>query len=197
MLTENGYQESIISEIYKRITNNHSLPHSQQLTQATDIQEEEIRMSINLPHVEGTSEKLRRILICHKIRSTFYTEMTLRKLLCKPTDRVATEDKNNIVYEIDCKNCQVVYFGEAKRSLKSRLDEHKRSVRNCDCDKNEIAKHCWEADHNFNWDQKKVIDRESKLIPRKIKETTLSLKNSNLINKISFMLPEIWLPNLR
>ena len=52
------------------------------------------------------------------------------KLLCKPKDHVATEDKNNSVYE--------------------------------------IAKHCWEADHNFNWDQKIVIDRESRLILRKI-----------------------------
>ena len=54
VLKENGYQESIISKIFKRITNNHSLPQSNQLTQATDIQEEEIRMSINLPYVEGT-----------------------------------------------------------------------------------------------------------------------------------------------
>ena len=154
-------------------------------------------MIINLPYVEGTSEKLRRILRSHKIRSTFYTEMTLRKLLCKPKDRVATEDKNNIVYEIDCSNCQAVYFGESKRSLKSHSDEHKRSVRNCNCDKNEIAKHCWEADHNFNWDQKKVIDRESRLIPRKIKETIHYLKNPNHISKISYMFLEIWLPNLR
>ena len=120
VLKENGYQESIISKIFKRITNNHSLPQSQQLMQATDIQEEEIKTSINLPYVEGTSEKLRRILRSHKIRSTFYTEMTLRKLLCKPKDRVATEDKNNIVYEIDCSNCEAVHFGESKRSLKSR-----------------------------------------------------------------------------
>ena len=49
MLKENRYQESIISKIFKRITYNHSFPRS--LTQATDIQEEEIRMSINLPHV--------------------------------------------------------------------------------------------------------------------------------------------------
>ena len=28
------------------------------------------------------------------------------------------------------------------------------------------TKHCWEADHYFNGDQKKVIDRESRLIPR-------------------------------
>ena len=73
----------------------------------------------------------------------------------------------------------------------------KRSVRNCGCDKNEIAKQCWDADHNFNWDQKKVIDRESRLIPWKIKETIHSLKNPNHINKISYMLPEIWPPNLR
>ena len=86
--------------------------------QAIDIQGEEIRMSTNLPYVEGTSEKLRHILRSHKIRSIFYTEKTLRKLLCKPKDRVATEDKNNIVYEIDCSNCEAVYFGESKQSLK-------------------------------------------------------------------------------
>ena len=123
----------------------------------------------------------------------------MRKLLCKPNYRVAKkEDKNNIVYEIDCSNCEAVYFNESKGSLKSCSFEHEQkiSVRNCDCDKNEIAKHCWEADHN-NWDQKKVLDRENGLIPRKIKETILSLKNPNHINKISYMLPAIWLPNLR
>ena len=52
VLKENGYQESIINKIFRRVTNNHShLPQSQQLTQAIDIQEEEIRMSINLPYV--------------------------------------------------------------------------------------------------------------------------------------------------
>ena len=128
MLKEKGYQESIISKIFKRITNNHSLPQSQQLTQATDIQEKEIRISINLPYVEGTSEKLRRILRSHKIRSTFYTEKTLHKLLFKPKDRVAKEDKNNITYEIDCSNCEA----GSKRSLKSHSDKQKRPVRNCD-----------------------------------------------------------------
>ena len=49
----------------------HNLSQSQQLMQATDIQEEEIRISISLPYVEGTSEKLRGILRSHKIRLTF------------------------------------------------------------------------------------------------------------------------------
>ena len=150
MLKENGYQESIINKIFKSTTNNHRLPQSQQLTQATDIQEGEIRMSINLSYLDRTSEKLRLILRSHNMRSTFYIEMILRKHLCKPKDQVAREDKNNIVYEIGCSNCQAVYFGESNRYLKSRSDEHKRSVRNCDCDKNEIAKHCWEVEHSFD-----------------------------------------------
>ena len=46
------------------------------VTNIQDIQDEEIRISVNLPYVEGTSEKLQHILRSHKIRSTFYTEMT-------------------------------------------------------------------------------------------------------------------------
>ena len=78
---------------------------SQQQTQATDIQVKVIRMSINLPYVEGTSKKIRRIRKSHKIRSFSYAENTLGKLLCKSKDWVATEDKSNIFYEIYYNNC--------------------------------------------------------------------------------------------
>ena len=139
VIKENGYQESIISKIFKKITNNHRLPQSQQQTQATDIQKEEIRMGINLPYVQDTSEKQRRILKSQKVRLTFYTQRTLGKLTCKPKDRVA---KNNIADETDFYNYEVVYFVKFKRSLKSGSDKHKRSVRNYDCDKNETAKQC-------------------------------------------------------
>ena len=79
-------------------------------------------MGINLPYAEGTVEKLWRIPRSHKIRSTFYTENTLCKILCKPKDRVATDDKNNIVYDIDCSNYEAIYFGESERSSKLRSD---------------------------------------------------------------------------
>ena len=85
--------------------------------------------------------KLRCILRSLRIRSTFYTEITLHKLLYKLKDLMATEDKSNIVYDINCSNWEAVHFGESKRSFKSCSDENKRSVRNGDCDKNKIAKH--------------------------------------------------------
>ena len=75
-----------MNKIFRRITNNYSLPQSQQLMEATDIQEEELRISIHLPYVEGPRETLRRILRSHEVRSTFYTEMTLCKVLWKSKD---------------------------------------------------------------------------------------------------------------
>ena len=71
-------------------------------------------------------------------------------------------------------------------AFKSRSDEHERSVKNYDCKKSGIAKHFWEADHNFSWGQKKVVDRESRFIPRKIKETTHLLRNPNHVYKMSY-----------
>ena len=56
----------------------------------------------------------------------------------------------------------------------------------CDCDKNEIPKHCCEVDNKFSQDQKKVADRESTLITRKIRENIHSLKNPNHIFKSKF-----------
>ena len=83
--------------------------------------------------------------------------------------------QKQFVYEIDCIGCEAVYLSEFKPSSKPRLDEQKRPVKNCDCEKNEIAKHCCEANIYFSWDQKTVVDRESRLITRKILGTNSTL----------------------
>ena len=71
-------------------------------------------MSINLTCVQGASAKLQLILRFHKIRSTFYTESTLRKVLCKSVDQVATKVKT-----ISSMKLTVV---TAKQSTSANLD---------------------------------------------------------------------------
>ena len=66
-------------------------------------------MSIQLPYVKGTNEKLRHIPRTRKIKFTFYTENSLHKLLCKSKDRVATDYKSNNVYKIGCRNYEDVH----------------------------------------------------------------------------------------
>ena len=75
-------------------------------------------MSINIRHVEDTSKELRRVLRSHTIRSIFYTVNTFRKVLYKVKYRVTADNKNNFVFQIDCVNFELVYFGESKWYLK-------------------------------------------------------------------------------
>ena len=48
---------------------------------------EEIKMSINLSYFEVASENLQYILRSYKIKSAFYTENTLQKLLLRKSRR--------------------------------------------------------------------------------------------------------------
>ena len=83
------------------------------------------------------------------------------------------------------------YIGETKRTLVQRVQEHKRAVRNADTSMNEIADHSWTKDHQFNWNEKKIIDQEKGWIARKIKETIHSIKNVKHINSTSYNLADI------
>ena len=47
----------------------------------------------------------------------------------------------------------------AKQSTSMNLNGlQKCDQMNCDCEKNEIAKDCWKADHNFGLKLKDVVD---------------------------------------
>ena len=79
-----------------------------------------------------------------------------------------------MVYKFTCKNCPATYIGETKRSLKTRINEHKKNKniesvihthRNSLNKKNKniesvIHTHRNSLNHEFNWDDTKIIDIE-------------------------------------
>ena len=66
------------------------------------------------------------------------------------------------------------------------------TVRAADTRRYETADHCWKYNHDFDWENKKIMDYEANTTTRKIKETIHSLSNNNHINGISYRLPHIW-----
>ena len=121
----------------------------------------------------------------NNINCTFYTTTTLRTLLSHAKDHIPSEQRNNIVYKYDCKDCEAVYFGESKRTLTERTKEHTRAVRAADTRRYETADHYWKYNHDCDCENKKIMDYEANTTARKIKETIHSLSNNNHINGIS------------
>ena len=122
-LQQNGYPRDFIMKTVKQ--------HSRKNEQTRKVTEEESKPNkkINLPYIQGASEQLRRTFNKYNIKTTFYTPATLRSLLSKPKDPIPKEDRNNVIYQLDCKDCEAVYVGETKRTLNIRTNEHISAVK--------------------------------------------------------------------
>ena len=164
VLKENGYKKHVIEKVKKQIIRKKN-------NVLSETETEEIVATVNLPYIPGVSNTLKQIFCKHKIKGIFNSKDTLRKILSHPKDKIPEGRNNNVVYQIPCSDCNAVYIGETKRKFDCRVQEHKKAVQNGDISKNEIADHSWTKNHNFNWDGKKILDREKKWTARKVKET--------------------------
>ena len=121
---------------------------------------------------------------------------SLKQALMKVKTRIPDERKRCVVYEVPCKDCDKRYISEAKRTLKTRLGEHKQAVKRGD-PKNGIAVHAHESQHAIDWEGasvKRCVSgywqrRTSKAIQIKMSHGTMNLDSG-------LQLPTVWNPIL-
>ena len=119
------------------------------------------------------------------------------------------DGKKNVVYKISCKQCEVSYVGQTKRTLATRVKEHSRSVDAAKTSlfvdrkgKNDtgLPAHCLDTDfsHRFDFDNAEVLCRETHWGKRLKKEAMYiaMVENTCNIQKGRDLNP-IWLPLLR
>ncbi|MDA8003043.1 MAG: GIY-YIG nuclease family protein [Alphaproteobacteria bacterium] len=151
---------------------------------------------ICLPYVKGISEKIERICTPLGVKAAFRPVRTIRKTLMKVKTPIPEAKKKSVVYEVPCKECDGVYIGETKRTLKIRLGEHKSAVKRGD-PKNGIAVHAHETKHAINWDEAKVRRCVNGFWQRKTTEAIHIQRNKKTMNlDRGLCLPSMWNPIL-
>jgi len=65
--------------------------------------------------------------------------------------------KNNVVYKIQCKDCEATYVGQTKRQLKTRLKEHKTNIKLDQSKHSVISEHIIKYNHSFDWENTKIM----------------------------------------
>ena len=92
-------------------------------------------------------------------------------------DQYSIHYANNVVYRINCPDCNSVYVGETSRRLTDRFKEH--LMKSFGGQKGVIYQHCSENNHNFPefLSHCSVLGNESKFYRRKIRES-LTIKSS-------------------
>ena len=105
-----------------------------------DDEEHEPLTTAKIPYVEGLGEEIRRILKDYNIRTVFKTIDTLGRILTKVKDPTPPEERAGVIYKIRC-ICGDFYVGETKRTLATRLKEHKAACRLGAIERSAVAEH--------------------------------------------------------
>ena len=118
--------------------------------------EEEPPKILCTPYVRGVSERLEKVCAPLGVKAVLKPQRTIRQTLVQVKEKIPTERKKEVVYEVACKDCDQKYIEETKRTMKKRLTEHKYAVRKGD-EKNGIAVHANKFNHSIDWESAGIL----------------------------------------
>ena len=118
--------------------------------------------------------------------------MTFRQLLIHPKGRVPMDERQGVVYSIPCTVCPKVYIGQMGRSLKHRLKEHRRALRNGDVAGSALAEHALMAGHGIDLSKPEVLNSNPHTATRYMFESLHIQHNENKLNRERGNLPEVY-----
>ena len=133
---------------------------------------------IALPYINGLSEKIKNILskqnitVCHKsynLLGSLYTNLK---------SKVPTKKKSNVVYSIPCLNCPKKYIGMTTQYLENRINGHKYTKNASTA----LHKHEHATNHEFNFKNTKIIDKDKNYYKLSIKEMIHIKKEKHAVN---------------
>ena len=175
-LKNNGYPKKLVNrEIHKyRIMNNNRNENSSN--------ERIERKFISAPYILGASERLQRILRPFNLYLGNRSTNTIKNQLVKPKDKIKNIEKCNVVYKIECNDCNSEYIGETGRNLFTRLEEHRKDV-SIGKENSQVFQHSRDTGHTFNFCETKVLQQNQNVWHRRRLESFYTLHHQNSINR--------------
>ncbi|XP_018375985.1 PREDICTED: uncharacterized protein LOC108769469 [Trachymyrmex cornetzi] len=122
------------------------------------------------PYVTKVSDKFRDITKDYKVNLAYFSLNKLSCFIKTHKDPVPNMSKKNAVYKIKCNNCDASYVGQTKRTVKTRINEHRNDIRKNINNHSVITEHRLNYNHDFDWDNIEIMDNERFLFKRRISE---------------------------
>jgi len=123
VLLDNGYPLKLIFDVFnqrlKYLFKKHDDTNDKTLEKASSF--------FTTPYLPNVTEQFRSIIKNMNIRLSYFSLNKLKKFIRAHKDNIPSECKNNVVYKINCSECDASYVGQTSRMLKTRVSEH-RSV---------------------------------------------------------------------
>ncbi|KYN21629.1 hypothetical protein ALC57_06005 [Trachymyrmex cornetzi] len=182
-LLNNGYPlDFLFNTINNRIK---SLSHKNNLKQTNqkELSDNNIKMYCTLPYVKNFTEKFQNVYKKHNLNIAYKSINSLNKFIKTGKDKLDKMDNNNVIYRINCCNCNSSYVGQTKRKLKIMIKEHKADIRKSN-NHSVVSYHQLQYDHQIDWENIKILDSECSFYKRSILEMIHIKKQVNGMNRV-------------
>lgn len=169
----NGYPKNLLTKIiYNNITND----VANNTTNITDTILPTQIIYKKLPLINNLTNKLIGILKNNNIKISRYNTKCIGRFFTSTKSRTPNLFNSNIVYSVPCKDCEMIYVGQTKQWIKTRLSQHRSDIKlnkkTC-----ALAIHANTKLHNINFDDFKILDKEIHYKTRLFLET-INIQNS-------------------
>ncbi|KMQ89133.1 hypothetical protein RF55_11264 [Lasius niger] len=135
----------------------------------------------NVPYVPMVSERFNHIIGNLDMKISYTGTNKLNKFIKVHKDSLPKNAHNNVVYKISCGDCDASYVGQTKRSLKTRIGEHRNHITRNTIQRSVITDHRL-LDHEFLWDDVEILDEEPFLSKRLVSEMIFIKRQVNSLN---------------
>ena len=116
----------------------------------------------------------------------------LVQILSSHKDKIQSNKRQGAIYQIPCKDCNMVYIGETKRSFETRKKEHIRDIRNAHSKPANIkdittalCKHAINLHHDIDWNNSQILEFETDYRKRRFIESFFIKNVPNTMNDIN------------
>jgi len=117
-----------------------------------------------------------------KAKLAFFSLHKLGRIIRAQKDSLSLGCSKNVVYKINCKDCDATYIGQTKRKLSTTVDEHKKDINKKTSNHSVITEHRLNSNHEFNWENPIILDKEKQYYRRLISEIINIKTQNNTIN---------------
>lgn len=110
-------------------------------------------------YIKGLSENIYHTLKKCSFDILFAVLKKLDKVIKKRKDNLSKLKKTEVVYKINCKDCNASYIGQTKWHLETRIKQHRNDIKKHESNHSVVSKHRIEFKHNF-WSEPDILHSE-------------------------------------
>jgi len=180
ILLNNGYPTCVVKKQIKercKIIENKITSDGKKCDNSQDNK----NYTLTIPYACNVSNDIKRI-VKNFVDVRFTIPKNLDNIIKRGKNRLNDQQVTEVLYKINCNDCDKVYIGQTKRHLVTRIKEHKNNIKNLSGNFSIVTDHRLSFHHNFDWDNSNILHKERNKKKRDIAEMFFIKKFNNTIN---------------